>query len=133
MKFSKLFYATSGFNLHVLGYNKNKKVTKFLNLTFKYGLVPVNNKPTRVKKTTLNAIDHTITNSLSHRAIDTGIVKLDVLDHFPIFLIVGTGNRMTLEGKVQVTKQLINYETNEKFQNALQETARNEVFGSKII
>ena len=35
---------------------------KFLNLTFEYGLVPVNNKPTRDTKNTDTAIDHVIVN-----------------------------------------------------------------------
>ena len=62
MNSSKLFYATRDFNLHVLDYNRNEKVTKFLNLTFKYGLVPVINKRTRVTKNAATAIDHIITN-----------------------------------------------------------------------
>ena len=38
---NKLFYATGDLNLSVLDYSKNEKVTKFLNLTFEYGFVPV--------------------------------------------------------------------------------------------
>ena len=67
-------------------YIKNKKVVKFMNLTFEYGLVPVIDKPTRVTKNTATAIDHIVTNSLLHRAINTGTIKLDISDHFPIFL-----------------------------------------------
>ena len=51
-------------------------------------------------------------NSLLHRAIDTGIIRLDILGHFPIFLIVETGKRMTPDGKVQITKRLLNNKTN---------------------
>ena len=80
---NKLFFATGDFN--VLDYNKNVKVTKFLNLTFAYDLVPVINKPTRVTKNTATSIDPIITNSLLHRAINTGIIKLDISNHFPIF------------------------------------------------
>ena len=46
LKSDRLFYATGGFNLKVFDYNKNEKVTKFLNLIFEYSLVPVINKPT---------------------------------------------------------------------------------------
>ena len=60
---SKLFYATIVFNLNVLDYKRNKKVTKILNLTFKYGLVPVVKKPSRFGKTTVGAADHNIRNS----------------------------------------------------------------------
>ena len=34
-------------------------------------------------------------------------------DHFPIFLIAETEERMTWEGSVQITKRLINNKTNE--------------------
>ena len=90
MKSNKLFYATGDFNLNVLDYNKNEKVTKFLNLTFEYGFVPVINKPTRVTKNTATATDYIITNSLLHRTINTAILKLDISDRFPIFLIAKT-------------------------------------------
>ena len=121
MKSNKLSYAARDFNLNVLDYNKNEKVTKFLNLTIEYGFVPVINKPTRVTKNTLAAIDHIITNSLLHRTMNTGILKLDISDHFPIFLIAKTEKKMIPEGKLQITKRLINNKTNEKFKNALQE------------
>ena len=65
LKSNKLFYASRDFNLNVLDYNKNEKVTQFLNLIFEYGFVPVINKPTRVTKNTATAIDHIITNSLT--------------------------------------------------------------------
>ena len=78
MKSNKLFVVTGDFSLNVLDYNENEKVTKFLNLTFEYGFVPVINKPTGVTKNAATAIYHTITNSLLHRVINTGIIKLDI-------------------------------------------------------
>ena len=44
LKPNKLSYDAGDFNINVLDYNKNEKVTKFLNLTFEYSLVPVINK-----------------------------------------------------------------------------------------
>ena len=131
MKSNKLFCATGDFNLNVLGYNKNEKVTKFLNLTFEYGFVPVIDKPSRVTKNTAIAIDHIITNSLLHRTIDTGVLKLDISDHFPTFLVAKTEKKMTPEGKVQITKRLINNKTKEEFKNALQEMTSDDVISSK--
>ena len=82
-------------------------------------------------KNTATAIDHIITNSLLHRTINTGILKLDISDHFPIFLIAKTEKKMTPEGKVQITKRLINNKTKEKFKNALQEMTWDDVISSK--
>ena len=79
----------------------------------------------------MTAIDHIITNSLLHRTINTGILKLDISDHFPIFLIAKTEKKMTPEGKVQITKRLINNKTKEKFKNALQEMTWDDVISSK--
>lgn len=57
-------------------------------------MIPVINKPTWVYKET--ATDYIITNSLLHRTIDTGIIRLDILDNFPIFLPVEIGKRNLL-------------------------------------
>ena len=54
---------------------------------------------------------HFITNSPLHRAINTEILKLDISDHIPMFFIAVTEKRMTLEGKVQITRSLINNKT----------------------
>ena len=84
---SKLFYLVGDLNLNVLDYDVNEKVKKFLSLTFQHGLLPVINKPTGVTKTTITAIDHINTNSVLSNDIKTGILKADISDHFPIFLI----------------------------------------------
>ena len=114
LKSNELSYAT-------LMFLTTTKMKKLLNLTFEYGLVPVINKLTRVTKNTATAIDHIIANLLLHRTINTKINKLDISDHFSIFLKAETERRMSPEGKVQITKCLINNKTKEKSKNALQE------------
>ena len=77
-------------------------------------MVPVITKPTnatRITKSTLTAIHHVITKSLLKRTINVEIIKLDVSHRFAIFLIAETENRITLEGKVQFSKRLINNKT----------------------
>ena len=131
LKSNKLFYAAGDFHLNLLDYNKNGKVTKFLNLTCACYFVPFINKPTRVTKTSATAIDHIITISLLHRTINTRVLKLDISDHFPIFFIAKTAKKMTPEGKVQITKRLINSKTKETFKNALPEMTWDNVIGFK--
>ena len=96
-------------------------------------MVPVLNKPTRVTKNTATAIDHLITNQLLHRTINTGIIKLDISNHFPIFLIAETEKRITPEEKVQMTKRLTNKKTKAKLKNALQEMTWDDIISSKQI
>ena len=57
-------------------------------------------------KNTANAIDR-ITNSLLNRTTNTGIIKLDVLNHFPIYLIA-------LTEKIVTSEREGGYETNLK-------------------
>ena len=96
-------------------------------------MVPVLNKPIRVTKNTATAIDHIITNQLLHRTINTGIIKLDISNHFPIFLIAETEKRITPEEKVQMTKRLTNNKTKTKLKNALQEMTWDDIISSKQI
>ena len=49
-----------------------------------------------------------------------GVIKLDILNHFSIYLVAPTGKRMVLGKKVQITKLLIDNLTTEKFENTLQ-------------
>ena len=105
-----------------------------MNLTFEYGLVPIINKPTKrtlATKNTATAIDHIITNSLLHNTMNTGIIKHDVSDHFPIFLVAETENRITPEIKVRITKRLINNKTKKNFKNALQKITWEDVISYK--
>ena len=52
-------------------------------------------EPSQVTKKTATAIDHVL--RLLHRAITTGIIKPDIYDHFPIFLVAEIEKRITLE------------------------------------
>ena len=76
-------------------------------------------------------MDHVITNSLLHRATNTGILKLDISDHFPIILIAKTEKKMTPEGKEQITERLINNKTKGKFKNVLKEMTWDDLISSK--
>ena len=49
-------------NINVLDFNESKMVQNFLDLMFRHGLIPTENKPTRVSRNTATAIDHIITN-----------------------------------------------------------------------
>ena len=50
-------------------------------------MMPVIIKPTRVTKNTATAIDHIFINSITTTKFKTGIIKSDILDHFPIFFV----------------------------------------------
>ena len=72
------------FNINLLDFDTSKKVQNFVNLMFRFVMIPTINKPTRVTRNTLSAIDHIITNSIMHTGFKSGIIKTDISDHFPI-------------------------------------------------
>ena len=74
-------FIVGNFNLNVLDFNTNKKVQNFVNLMFLYGMIPTIHKLTRVTKTPASAF-------LLNTGFKTGIIKTDVSDDFPIFIVV---------------------------------------------
>ena len=77
------------FNMNLLDFKSNKKVQKFDSITFDHSMILIINKPTRFIKGTAVAIDHISINSVTTTKFKTGIIKSDVLDHFPILFIAG--------------------------------------------
>ena len=60
-----------------------------LNLMFRYNMIPLTNKPTRVTRHSANAIDHIITNSVTgHNNFKSAIIKTD--KNFPIVFAIKT-------------------------------------------
>ena len=68
------------------------KVKNFDNFAFKNSLIPLINKCTRVTGTNVTASDHKLTNAFLIKQIETRIIKTEVSDHFPIFLITNPIN-----------------------------------------
>ena len=106
-KTRKSVYLIGDFNLNVLDYETNTKVKNFFNLIFQHGLIAVINKPTRVTRQSATAIDHIITNSTSLAHIITGIIKTDITDHMPIFLINQQNNINTYTEDTYIFKRYI--------------------------
>ena len=52
------------FNVNLLHFEQNKKVQNFMNLMLQFVLVLTTNKPTRITKDTISAIDHIIKKTL---------------------------------------------------------------------
>ena len=46
------------FNINLLDFDKNKRVQSFVNLKFRFGMIPTINKATRLTRHAATAIDH---------------------------------------------------------------------------
>ena len=68
------------------------------------------NKSTRVTNHNETIIDHILTNSFDS-TIETGILKVDISDHFPIFFTSKSINVKTNQDPVFFTKRDINHFT----------------------
>ena len=66
------------FNLNLLDHESNKKVHNFLDIIYRNGMIPTINKPTRVTRTAVTAIDHILTNSFAHKNFKIVIFKSDI-------------------------------------------------------
>lgn len=83
----KTVYLVGDLNLNSLEYNTNNKVKNAFDMFFQSNLIPLINKPTRVTKRSASIIDHILTNNLNLENTNSGIIKCDVTDHFPVFFI----------------------------------------------
>ena len=90
--------------MNTLDYSTNSKIKNFVNLIFSNGLISLISKPTRITKSSITCIDHIYTNSYINYDITAGIVKTDISDHFPIFII--DNNTKTTPFPEQITKQV---------------------------
>ena len=127
----KTMYLVGDFNLNVLDYKTNKKIQNFFDLMFQHGLIPVINKPTRITKRNATAIDHIITNSYLSSNLKTGIIKTDISDHFPIFLVSDTPDVSTYPLTTTIFKRYINDKSIKQFNLLLKEVNWNIVLKKK--
>ena len=96
------------------------KVKNVDNFAFQNSLIPLINKPTRVTRTNATAIDHILINAFLNKQIETGIIKTEISNHFPIFLITDPITLSEIKSKrTLLYKRTINTATKENFKNIL--------------
>ena len=80
------------------------------------------NKPTQVTRKTVTAINDILTNSFIDTTIKAGIIKSDVLDHFPICLFIPSAKVSVENEIVYIYRRIINDETIEAFTQIFMKT-----------
>ena len=108
-------------NLNFLDHKTKTKVKDYLNLTFLNFLIPVINKPTKITKTNAALIDHILTNDFVNTGSSTGIVKIDIADHFPNRLIRSAQFFNNIQNKTTIRKREINEKSKQYFMKILNE------------
>ena len=113
---NKSIYLAGDFNLNLLHCETSKHVKNFVNTLLQYNLVPTINKPTRITTNTITLIDNIITNDITNNF--TGVIKCDVSDHFPNFLICQK-DLETFKNEMTISKRFINKKSIKKFCDSL--------------
>ena len=116
---NKIAFLLGDFNLNALDYDNNEVVKNFFNLAFQSGFIPLIQRPTRVTRTSATAIDHILTNGILENKIQSGIIKTDISDHFPIFTVLTTNEACSLE-KTKFIKRDISSENTATFKFLLE-------------
>ncbi|XP_065671890.1 uncharacterized protein LOC136089738 [Hydra vulgaris] len=83
----KHVYVVGDINIDLLNHALNSEAKTFIDILLEYNLIPTINKATRVTKKSSTLLDNVITNNFHNSRFKTGIIKTDLTDHFPIFLI----------------------------------------------
>ena len=86
---------------------------------FQIGLVPTTNKPTRVTKETISAIDHIITNSVINNEFKNEILKADISEHFPIIYGFKLKTKLDIPKTQFLYKRIINENPIKAFKSRL--------------
>ena len=105
---NKKMFIVGDFNINSLDYTKNTVVKNFINLMFQNGTIPVINKPTRVTNKSTTCIDHIYINSFYNQDISSGIIKTDISDHLPVFIIHNDIKLSSFPNKIKKQIRLIN-------------------------
>ena len=113
---NKSIYLAGDFNLNLLHCESSKHVKNFINTLLQHNLVPTINKPTRITTNTITLIDNIITNDIINNL--TGVIKSDVSDHFPNFLICQK-NLETFKNETIISKRFIDKKSIKKFCDSL--------------
>ena len=86
---NKRLYITGDFNLNLLQHTKDNNTNQFVHTLLQNNLIPVIQNPPRVTLINIETlIDNLFTNDFNNCKINSGIIKTDISDHFPIFFIL---------------------------------------------
>ena len=89
---------------------------------FSNGMISIINKPTRVSKNSVSCIDHIYTNSFINHKILAGIIKTDLSDHFPVFIVDENIKTTNYTDKIEKEIRTIDNNNTIKFKTILNET-----------
>jgi len=110
------YYLVGDFNLDLLKFSINQRISDYLDLLFSFGSLQIVTKPTRCTDNLATLIDHIITN-YNCESFLTNILTCKISDHFPV-LHFTESKKQTVEPKSFSSRDFSN-EKLTNFQNVL--------------
>ena len=100
-------------------------------MIFQRGFLPLIQRATRVTRTTATAIDHIITDAILESTMHSGIIKANLSDHFPIFVILENSfNKNKNYKKAEIIKRDFSNESIQIFQFLLENIKWDHILSS---
>ena len=90
-------------------------------------MVPIINKPTRVKRYTATAIDHMFANSIINTEIKSAIIKADISDHFPILFVAKVKVDFNIKTEQYILRRNISDQSIKKFKQKLRDVTWDDI------
>ncbi|XP_065663015.1 putative histone-lysine N-methyltransferase 1 [Hydra vulgaris] len=106
-------------NIDLKKHASNNNVKNFINTLLQSNLIPTINKPTRVTNNSSRLLDNIVTNNFHNNRLNTGIIKTDLSDHFPTFLVTNNIINNNIPSKTTIFRRQINENSVKQFQNLL--------------
>jgi len=125
---SKEVFVLGDININFLNYNRDNKISDYLDMLLDLGYMPLITKATRITDYTATLIDHIYTN-VPQKITKVGICFADITDHLPVYCTVR--NRLPL---CQETKYFRNFSHFDKhlFLNDLENIDFNQLINEDV-
>ena len=122
---NKTLYIMGDFNLDLLKINQHRYTATFIETMLSHSLLPMINKPTRIKNDSETLIDNIFCNKINDHCLFNAVLLTDISDHFPIVSITKAETNQRVEE--YISKRLYNQETIKNFKDKLNEVDWDDV------
>jgi len=126
-KEDKFCYILGDFNINLFKNNLDTLTADFLNILYSSYFFLLIYKSTRVKENSATLIDNILTNNLNE-GMKSGVLYLDLSDHFPIFQYSLIKSNKTKQNKKRMHKRIMSKSNISKFNDILASISWNDLY-----
>lgn len=94
----KVMFICGDFNIDLLNPNKHVLTEEFTTAMYSMSLNPTTTKPSRITSHSATLIDNILTNNMENNIV-SALLRNDIKDHLPVFVIYDCGCGMKMDEK----------------------------------